>query len=110
MERKIKKYVRCANEIRRDAEEEIHRNLLAYAHEIGRNTKEEIHIARRSRAYFVPTIRRGIFHLRSKYISSRRYVGIHFARRADVPRPYVCICVLQLSANLCLNGGEKWAK
>ena len=38
MERKIKKYVRYANGIGRISKEDIHRNLLAYAHEINRNS------------------------------------------------------------------------
>jgi len=50
MERKIKKYVRCANGIGRISKGEIHRNMscgrnmfVLRTHEIGRDAEEEIH-------------------------------------------------------------------
>ena len=55
MERKIKRYVHYVHEIGRDAEEDIHGNLLAYAREINR-----------------------------RYISPRRYVGTYFTREASI--------------------------
>jgi len=50
MERKIKKYVRCANGIGRISKGEIHRNMscgrnmfVLRTHEIGRDAEEDIH-------------------------------------------------------------------